>query len=937
MCVVSVRLRHCNSDKEVSTLALLDTCSQGTFVTDNLLKKLGLSGVRTSINIRTLNGNKKVTSSLIEGLMVSKQPLSKDKRIQWVKLPKLYSREQIPVDSAEIATPEKLRRWRYLDSIAKEIARDDKVSVDLLIGANCIQALEPISVISSQDGGPYALQTILGWCIVGPIECTSGKVGAVSCNRIAVNEVGTNKIQSHHFEVQDQVKESGIKEMFERMYQLDFNESSTKVHNVMTKKLEGISYEDKKFLKLMDDQTVKVGNHYQTPLPLRNPVMKLPNNRKMVERRAQYLKKRFEKDPKYFHLYKEFMEEILSKGYAKISTDTPTDGRVWYLPHHGVYHPTKPNKIRVVFDCSVEYAGRSINKELMAGPDLTNQIVGTLIRFRQERIAFVADIEKMFFQVLVSNDHRNLLRFLWWQDWDLRKEPVDHEMCVHVFGGTSSPSCSNYALKRTSIDGKDQFGLEAAKTLQNNFYVDDLLKSVAQEDQAIQLIENVKAICLSGGFKLTKFLSNNKRVLQSIPEEDRRKGVKDKDLVGDLPSEQALRVLWNTEIDNLGFKVTLKQKPMTRRGLLSIISSVYDPLGLSAPFLLQGRLLNQELCRANLGWDEVIPEKIQIQWTKWEKKLKQLEKIAVERCYKPAIFGTLVECSLHHFADACEYGYGQVSYLRLVDNNGRIHCSLMIGKARVAPLKVMTIPRMELVAATLSVKMSILLKSELEIPVNKEVFRTDSEVVLGYIRNESKRFKIFVANRVELIKDHSDESQWHYINSKQNPADYASRGIDVCNDDKVKRWYLRPQFLWEPEATWDDYKLIPPVNEKDPELKKEFVVCLATKPVDVLTALENRISDWSKMVRVVALVIKFKEILLSKVNQCEIIRKVKSATLLNTSLLQEAKTKLVKMVQQRSFKDEFRWLKSLKNSNDLKKSTGQEKQDFSLGPILGWR
>ena len=149
MCVVSVRLRHCNSDKEVSTFALLDTCSQGTFVADDLLKKLALSGVRTS--------TVKVKLSLIEGRMVSKQPLSKDKRIQWVKLPKLYSREHIPLDSAEIATPEKLKKWRYLDSTCKDIARDDKVSVDLLIGANCIQALEPISVISSQDGGPYRL------------------------------------------------------------------------------------------------------------------------------------------------------------------------------------------------------------------------------------------------------------------------------------------------------------------------------------------------------------------------------------------------------------------------------------------------------------------------------------------------------------------------------------------------------------------------------------------------------------------------------------------------------------------------------------------------------------------------------------------------------------------------------------------------------------
>ena len=132
----------------------------------------------------------------------------------------------------------------------------------------------------------------------------------------------------------------------------------------------------------------------------------------------------------------------------------------------------------------------------------------------------------------------------------------------------------------------------------------------------------------------------------------------------------------------------------------------------------------------------------------------------------------------------------------------------MIGKARVAPLKVMTIPRMELVAAILSVKMSILLKKELEILVNKEVFWTNSEVVLGYIRNEQKRFTIFVANRFELTKGHSDESHWHYISSKQNPADYASREIDVCNDDKVKRWFLGPQVLWEPEAAWVDNKII---------------------------------------------------------------------------------------------------------------------------------
>ena len=242
-----------------------------------------------------------------------------------------------------------------------------------------------------------------------------------------------------------------------------------------------------------------------------------------------------------------------------------------------------------------------------------------------------------------------------WQDGNLSKKLIDHEMCVHVFGGTSSPSCRNYVLKRTSIDGEDQFGKAATKTLQDNFYVDDLLKSLDNEKEAIKLIKNVKAMCESGGFKLTKFLSNSKQVLQSIDEADRRQGVKDKDLMGDLPAEQALGVLWDTETDKFGFRVTLKQKSWTRRGLLSIISSVYDPLGFATPFLLQGKLLIQQLCKENLGWDETIPDNIQRQWTKWERQLKELERLSVDRCFKPANFGKIVDCSLNRFADAYEY------------------------------------------------------------------------------------------------------------------------------------------------------------------------------------------------------------------------------------------------------------------------------------------
>ena len=151
MCVVPVRLRHCNSQKEVKTFALLDSCSQGTFVTEQILKELDITGVKTSINIKTLNGNQKVSSTLVDGIIVSKQVLSTRDQIHWVKLLKLYTRKEIPVDSSEVATSLKLKKWRYLYCIADKIASDDAGSIDVLIGANCTRALEPIDFIACKN------------------------------------------------------------------------------------------------------------------------------------------------------------------------------------------------------------------------------------------------------------------------------------------------------------------------------------------------------------------------------------------------------------------------------------------------------------------------------------------------------------------------------------------------------------------------------------------------------------------------------------------------------------------------------------------------------------------------------------------------------------------------------------------------------------------
>lgn len=168
---------------------------------------------------------------------------------------------------------------------------------------------------------------------------------------------------------------------------------------------------------------------------------------------------------------------------------TQSNGKVWYIPHHGVYHPQK-GKLRVVFDCAASYKGTSLNSQLLQVPDFTNSLIGVLVRFRQEPIAIVADIQSMFHQVHVSNKHVNFLRFLWWPGGDTAQALQEYRMKVHLFGAASSPSCANYALRRTADDNAGHFPPEVVSTVKNNFYVDDCLRSMASEEEARKMIQD---------------------------------------------------------------------------------------------------------------------------------------------------------------------------------------------------------------------------------------------------------------------------------------------------------------------------------------------------------------------------------------------------------------------------------------------------------------
>ena len=333
-------------------------------------------------------------------------------------------------------------------------------------------------------------------------------------------------------------------------------------------------------------------------------------------------------------------------------------------------------------------------------------------------------------------------------------------------------------------------------------------------------LESTKSICARGGTRLHKFISNSKEVIAKIAPDDRAKGVKDLDLHNDvLPIERALGVQWCVESDTFQFRIVLQDKPLTRRGILSTVSSVYDPLGFLAPVILTGRQILQNLCRDKSDWDDPVPEPLRHSWEKWRNSLHHLEKLKIQRCYKPHTFGELTSVQLHHFSDASDYGYGQCSYLRLTDDSGQVHCSFVMGKARVTLLKPVMIPRLELTAALLSVRISASLREELEYDQIAEVFYTDSQVVLGYIKNDARRFHVFVANRVQQIRDNSSPDQWKYIETKENPADESSRGLSP-RDLIDYQWLNGPPFLWQRELPNrnDDVNL--DISPDDLEVKK---------------------------------------------------------------------------------------------------------------------
>lgn len=883
--IVPVKVKAQGSNNIVETYAFLDGGSNTTFCTEKLKRQLDVQGKKTTLSITTIEKANSQTESTVLGLEVS--ALDGTGRVE---LPTVFSITSLPVSTESLATQVDASKWSHLEGL---VIPSIDADVDLLIGSDVPQALQPEEVKGGSEGEPYAMKTILGWAIVGPLKKQSD------------NFRTSNFVQS----------DTALEDQFKMYCNMEFNDALYDEKKTM-------SQEDKRALKVMEDTIKLKDGHYELSLPWKHEPPNLENNRRVALHRLLLLKKRLARDPKLHQMYSKFMAALLEKEHARKVTDVHVPGdTVWYLPHHPVFHPKKPNKVRVVYDCSAKHQGNALNSELLQGPDLTNSLVGVLTRFREESVALMSDIEEMFYQVRVTEEDRDALRFLWFKNGNLDGDIEEFQMNVHLFGGTSSPSCANFALRKTADDNSGEFSQLAIETVKRNFYVDDCLKSVATEKAAIQLAKELRDLLAKGGFRLTKWMSNSPAVLSSIPEQDRAPSVKTLDF--DTPYiERALGIQWNVSSDTFGFTITIKDKPATRRGILSIVSSIYDPLGFVGPFTLPAKMLLQDLCRQKLGWDDPLPESDLQRWRDWLKDLPRLENLSIRRCFKPEGFGEVTASQLHHFSDASQLGYGAVTYLRLVNKDGKIHCSFVCGKSRLAPLKPLTVPRMELSAAVLATKLDKMMNQELSVTLTDEsLFWTDSTCVLGYVENECKRFHTFVANRIAAIHDATSPQQWKYVNTESNPADEASRGLPVTESLDEVRWIKGPSFLWQPESTWPKRpNNTIKIQDDDLELKREVTACATQVKThdEVFTKIFERFSSWMRLKKFIAWMLRLKENLRkassTRREQGAVITSSKKPVPITVDELDAAEKAIFKIVQNSAFPDEVNALSSRKST-----------------------
>lgn len=490
----------------------------------------------------------------------------------------------------------------------------------------------------------------------------------------------------------------------------------------------------------------------------------------MAIRRMIALERRFEREPELGEKVRAQIAEYERKGYAhkaRLAELTSVEAnRVWYLPLGIVTNPKKPGKVRLIWDAAAKVGGVSFNSKLLKGPDLLTPLPQVLCQFRQFPVAVCGDIMEMFHQIKIRAPDCQSQRFIF------RNNPAEHPqiyvMDVATFGATCSPASAQHVKNLNAQEFATKFPKAAAAIL-NNHYVDDYLESFKTIQEAIEVVKEVKLVHSKGGFTLRHFLSNEAEVLCGI-EEDGNEVTKTLALERGEKLESVLGMKWLPKEDVFVYSLGLRGDILqilknehipSKREVLKVVMSLFDPLGFISFFIIHGKILIQDIWTRGTEWDEQIAEDLFERWRQWTSLFPELDALRIPRCYFRSPFPkSLGKIQLHMFVDASEKAYSCVAYFRL-ETEGTIQVAFVSAKTKVAPLKTVSIPRLELKAAVLGTRLANTIKDQHNFAIARQFMWSDAGVCLAWIRSKDhRRYHQFVSVRVVEILTSTEPQDW---------------------------------------------------------------------------------------------------------------------------------------------------------------------------------
>uniref|UniRef100_A0A0A9YQQ8 Pol polyprotein n=1 Tax=Lygus hesperus TaxID=30085 RepID=A0A0A9YQQ8_LYGHE len=807
----SVRILHSSGQWYGPCRILMDSGSEVNFITDSLAQVLGLPRKQCPYNVTGIGQTgplsvKGITSCTISSLHDSNNVYN----FEAVITPKI----SVEVPSAKL-TKNLASQFAHIPLADPNFYSKSKVDLLLGVQASLDILSHPFSIIR---GNPSATQTIFGYVISGTVEVE--------------NQGDSAQYQSFLVQNSNDSIDSTLKKFWE------LEEVSSTIPS---------SPEDE-WCENHFQSTIRrtSSGQYVASLPFKDGVRpNLGSNSEIALRRLSRLENRFKRDPTYFQLYRNNLLDYVQQGLA-VHANTSSD---YLLTHHGVLKESSTSPLRVVFNPSENCStSRTLNSYLCTGPKLQSDMGNITLLFRLQPVALTCDVKGMFLAISLHEEDRRYQHFLF--RFSSNESIQEWELTCLIFGMVSSPYIAQRVLKQLGEDEGHRFPA-AAKILSTCCYVDNIVCSVSSHEEAIQLHDELTQLLASGCFILRKWASSDARVSDQIAAELR-------DHPRSLGSTEAIRVLgteWDPISDSFCYLVdNIAVENPTKRSILSQIARIYDLNGYVAPVVFNLKLLLQDIWLKGLQWDDALPEDLKQRWDLISSDLPNLSQLRIPRY----IMGNnnWQSAQLIGFGDASQQGMSAVLYLRVVQVDGSVCCNMIKAKTKIAPLKTVSIPRLELCASLLLSRLVKSVQLVLEsLHINEIHLFTDSSTTLTWIHTPPYKLTTFVANRVVEITDNTSITSWRYVPTELNPADVASRGILASELISCELWWHGPQFLLYDTSQWPSRQFTMPETILELRTRSTFVVSKAV--LSPILPLIERCSTFSKLLRVTVYVQRF--------------------------------------------------------------------------------